>query len=97
VLNGLIHVSSPAAAGSGTFARGKEASGGAGVPARVEGYFQPGTLMSSMLIAADMRATSYVSGHWTEFPGNEPTVLMQTPFVDNKAPDHTVLHDGPCQ
>ena len=72
-------------------------SGEAGMPGRVEAYFQPGTMASSMVIAADLKATSYVSGHWTEFPGNEPTVLMQTPFVGNQMPDHTVLHDGPCE
>jgi hypothetical protein len=86
VLNGLIHVYGPAVA----------ASGNSSGPGKVDGYFQPGTLSSSVLIAADLKATSYVAGHWTEFPGDEPTILVQTPFVDNKIPDHKVLHSGPC-
>ncbi|KAK9772421.1 hypothetical protein SCAR479_10959 [Seiridium cardinale] len=91
VLNGLIHVSAPAAATP------SHSSYESATPISPEGAcFQPGTLSSSVLIAADLKNNSYVAGHWTEFPGNEPTVLVQTPFVDNKAPDHTVLHDGPC-
>lgn len=57
----------------------------------------PGTLKSSVLIAADTRATSYITGHYTEFPSNEPTVLIQVPFVDNLVPEHVVLHDGACE
>ncbi|KAK9414469.1 hypothetical protein SUNI508_11179 [Seiridium unicorne] len=91
VLNGLIHVSALAAATS------SNSNYESAAPISPDGvYFQPGTLSSSILIATDLKNVSYVAGHWTEFPGNKPTVLVQTPFFDNKALDHTVLHDGPC-
>ncbi|OIW34284.1 hypothetical protein CONLIGDRAFT_650842 [Coniochaeta ligniaria NRRL 30616] len=60
-------------------------------------YIMPGTIRSSVLIAADMKTTSYITGHYTEFPSNEPTVLIQIPFVDNLVPHHVVLHEGPCK
>lgn len=64
---------------------------------QLEGYFLPGTLSSSLLIAADLKSTSYIAGHWTEFPSNVPTVLVQTPFVNNEVPQHTVLYEGQCK
>jgi hypothetical protein len=60
------------------------------------GYFMPGTLSSSVLIAADTKELSLIAGHYTEFPSDEPTVLVQAPFTDGKLPEHTVLHDGHC-
>ncbi|KAM7189937.1 hypothetical protein V8F20_009964 [Naviculisporaceae sp. PSN 640] len=60
-------------------------------------YIMPGTLKSSVVIAADLRSMSTIAGHYTEFPSNtEPTILVQIPFEGDKAPEHTVLHDGPC-
>jgi hypothetical protein len=57
----------------------------------------PGTMRSSLLIAADLRSASTIAGHFTEFPSDEPTVLIQVPFEGNKIPDHTILHSGPCR
>jgi len=59
-------------------------------------YIMPGTLKSSVLIAADMKAASTLVGHFTEFPSDEPTVLVQIPFEGDKAPEHVVLYDGAC-
>jgi hypothetical protein len=57
----------------------------------------PGTVQSSVLIAADLKSASIIAGHFTEFPSNEPTILVQVPFANNRAPQHTVLHGGPCR
>lgn len=59
-------------------------------------YIMPGTTKSSVLIAADPKSVSTIAGHLTEFPSDEPTILVQIPFVGDKAPEHIVLHDGPC-
>ncbi|KAK8091496.1 hypothetical protein PG997_001857 [Apiospora hydei] len=59
-------------------------------------YMMPGTLASSVIIAADMQNTSTLRGHFTEFPSNEQTVLVQAPFEGNVIPEHVVLHDGAC-
>ncbi|KAK7990295.1 hypothetical protein PG990_014575 [Apiospora arundinis] len=59
-------------------------------------YMMPGTLASSVIIAADLQSTSTLRGHFTEFPSNEQTVLVQAPFVGNLIPEHVVLHDGAC-
>ncbi|KAK3332954.1 hypothetical protein B0T19DRAFT_439755 [Cercophora scortea] len=59
-------------------------------------YIMPGTTKSSVLIAADLKSISTVAGHYTEFPSDEPTILVQIPFVDDKAPEHTVLYEGAC-
>ena len=59
-------------------------------------YGMPGTVQSSILIAADLKSDSTAAGHFTEFPSNEPTILVQIPFVGNEAPKHTILYDGPC-
>lgn len=88
VLNGLIRVSA--------LTRRESGSRDNADTSMVTAYFQPGTLSSSLLIAADLNETSFVSGHWTEFPSNEPTVLVQIPFFDNQVPQHEVLHEGPC-
>ncbi|KAK0629361.1 hypothetical protein B0T17DRAFT_525310 [Bombardia bombarda] len=54
------------------------------------------TELSSVLIAADLKAVSTIQGHLTEFPSDEPTVLVQIPFEGDKIPEHVVLYDGPC-
>lgn len=59
-------------------------------------YIIPGTMTSSVLIAADTNKTSYKAGHYTEFPSDSGTVLAQLPFANDEVPEHTVLHDGPC-
>ncbi|KAH8669033.1 hypothetical protein BX600DRAFT_511077 [Xylariales sp. PMI_506] len=94
VLNGLIHVIAPAPPANGSSSTALAAGGLESVG--TAGYFQPGTLTSSVLIAADLKETSHISGHWTEFPSQEATVLVQVPFTNNEIPDHTVLHDGAC-
>ncbi|KAK0670230.1 hypothetical protein QBC41DRAFT_318391 [Cercophora samala] len=59
-------------------------------------YIVPGTLRSSVLIAADLKSMSTLAGHFTEFPSDEPTLLVQIPFEGDVVPEHTVLHDGGC-
>ncbi|KAK3315718.1 hypothetical protein B0H66DRAFT_442767, partial [Apodospora peruviana] len=59
-------------------------------------YIMPGTTKSSVLIAADLKSVSTIAGHYTEFPSDEPTILVQIPFSGDKAPDHVILYDGPC-
>ncbi|KAK4097734.1 hypothetical protein N658DRAFT_394332, partial [Parathielavia hyrcaniae] len=100
VLNGLIRITSPAPVGNcpGASACGQGDAGRKG-PERPETqvlYAMPGTLGSSVLIAADLKSVSTLAGHFTEFPSDEPTILMQIPFENDKAPAHTVLHEGPC-
>lgn len=56
----------------------------------------PGTTKSSVLIAADLKSASTIAGHYTEFPSDEPTVLVQIPFEGDKAPEHVILHEGAC-
>lgn len=56
----------------------------------------PGTISSSLLLAADVKETSYLAGHYTEFPSDEKTVLLQLPYARNEIQDHVVLHDGQC-
>ncbi|KAK0744552.1 hypothetical protein B0T21DRAFT_280093 [Apiosordaria backusii] len=60
-------------------------------------YIMPGTLKSSVLIAADLKSVSSLAGHFTEFPSDEPTVLVQIPFEGDVVLEHTVLHEGGCQ
>jgi hypothetical protein len=69
----------------------------AGRPDTKVAYIMPGTLRSSVLIAADTKAVSTIAGHFTEFPSDEPTILVQIPFEGDKLPEHTVVYDGPCQ
>ncbi|KUI53744.1 hypothetical protein VP1G_01227 [Cytospora mali] len=85
ILNGLIRISAP-----------YMAPGANSTVATSTAYILPGTLSSSMLIAADLASTSTISGHYTEFPSDEHTVLVQLPFLDNEIPAHTVLHHGSC-
>jgi hypothetical protein len=58
-----------------------------------ETYIQPGSL--SILLVIDQRNVS-ISGHITEFPGSETTLIAQFPVAGNQVPAHTVLHSGPC-
>ncbi|KAJ0135651.1 hypothetical protein CTA2_2294, partial [Colletotrichum tanaceti] len=95
LVSGLIRITSPAArnASQATPSPGAPA---APPPGQTVAYIQPGTLSSSVVIAADPRNVSVHAGHFTEFPGDEPTVLVQVPFAGNAAPEHTVVGDGPC-
>jgi hypothetical protein len=60
-------------------------------------YMMPGAMRSSPLIVVDLRSASAIAGHFTEFPSDEPTVLIQVPFEGNKIPDHKILHSGSCR
>ena len=71
-------------------------AGNASRPEANVAYAMPGTTRSSVVIAADLRALSTAAGHFTEFPSDEPTVLVQVPFVDDRVPEHIVLYEGPC-
>lgn len=100
VLNGLIRVTSPAPNTNGSSSTpSPAASPMVAIPpeATHTAYLMPGTLASSLVIAADVKALSTVRGHFTEFPSDEPTVLVQIPFQNDKVPEHEVLHDGQCQ
>ncbi|KAK1759999.1 hypothetical protein QBC47DRAFT_118050 [Echria macrotheca] len=103
ILNGLIRITSPAPApdpqNSSASIPLPDQTGASGDTARPQtnvAYIMPGTLRSSVVIAADLKSLSTVVGHYTEFPSDEPTILVQIPFQDNKAPEHTILHDGAC-
>ncbi|KAF2190434.1 hypothetical protein K469DRAFT_656752 [Zopfia rhizophila CBS 207.26] len=48
------------------------------------------------VIAADTKERSG-PGHVTEFPSDEPTWLAQFPVEGNVAPEHELLHVGPCE
>ncbi|KEQ76878.1 hypothetical protein M436DRAFT_69815 [Aureobasidium namibiae CBS 147.97] len=56
-------------------------------------YIQPGPL--SVLLVIDQRNVS-ITGHITDFPGSETTLIAQFPVSGNLVPAHTVLHSGPC-
>lgn len=100
ILNGLIRITAPAPAPdepNGSSCAWNGLVGGKGGPPETKvAYIMPGTARSSVLIAADLKSASTIAGHFTEFPSDESTILVQLPFVDNKAPAHTVLYDGPC-
>ena len=65
-----------------------------GLPAHLnEVYISGGRL--GMLIAADTKEVAE-QGHVTRFPGTERTVIAEFPVADNKVPEHSVLHVGPC-
>ncbi|KAK4119081.1 hypothetical protein N657DRAFT_650638 [Parathielavia appendiculata] len=98
VLNGLIRITAPAPVADGPDASMclQDHPGRKERPDTRVFYAMPGTLRSSVLIAADLKSASTLAGHFTEFPSDEPTVLIQIPFVDDKAPAQTVLHEGPC-
>ncbi|KAF2748018.1 hypothetical protein M011DRAFT_28590 [Sporormia fimetaria CBS 119925] len=111
VLNGLVRITAPFADSgscqhpnnsSGTCIQGhsgvqrQNTTVDCSCPESTTAYFMPGTLRSSLLLAADTRALSYIRGHETAFPSSEDTVLVQTPFLDGVVPEHRVLHEGPC-
>lgn len=48
-----------------------------------------------IVIAADTKSVSS-SGHITNFPGSENTVIAQFPLSGNALPAHMVLHSGGC-
>ncbi|KAG9658346.1 hypothetical protein KCU64_g4575, partial [Aureobasidium melanogenum] len=56
-------------------------------------YIQPGPL--SILLVIDQRNVS-ISGHITNFPDSQTTLIAQFPVAGNQIPVHTVLHSGPC-
>jgi len=100
ILNGLVRITAPAPAGdsdapSASMCR-QDGLAGQRRPDSHVAYGMPGTIQSSVLIAADLRSASTIAGHFTEFPSDEPTILVQVPFVGDRAPKHTVLYDGPC-
>ncbi|KAK1724399.1 uncharacterized protein BDZ83DRAFT_752644 [Colletotrichum acutatum] len=105
ILNGLIRITSPAPPRNASQATPSPLSPGgssgddasAAPPAQRTAYIQPGTVSSSLVIAADLKNASVHAGHFTEFPGDEPTVLVQVPFAGNAAPEHVVLGEGPCE
>ncbi|CAD0094144.1 unnamed protein product [Aureobasidium vineae] len=56
-------------------------------------YIQPGPL--SIILVIDQRNV-FISGHITDFPGSETTLIARFPVAGNQVPVHTVLHSGPC-
>ncbi|KAK2051273.1 hypothetical protein LY76DRAFT_676166 [Colletotrichum caudatum] len=94
IVNGLIRITSPAPGNSSPDA---SPSSSPTPPGQTVAYIQPGTASSSVIIAADLKNVSVRAGHFTEFPGDEPTVLVQVPFGGNVAPEHTVVGEGPCE
>jgi hypothetical protein len=65
-----------------------------GLPAHLNDVWIQGG-RQGMLIAADLKEIA-ARGHITEFPGTERTLIAQFPVAGNKAPEHHVLHVGPC-
>lgn len=105
ILNGLIRITSPAPSAwdaSMASVKMRDGSGdddnddGSGRPETKVAYVMPGSLTSSVVIAADLKSVSTIAGHFTEFPSDEPTILVQVPFVDDKVPEHKVLYEGAC-
>ncbi|KAL8294813.1 hypothetical protein RB597_008268 [Gaeumannomyces tritici] len=99
ILNGMIRITSPAPAPVGSTPAPSVGGGSAatGPPEQAVAYVVPGTLASSVVIAADLKSISTLRGHFTEFPSDEPTVLVQVPFEGDVPPPHSVLHDGACR
>ncbi|KAH6626679.1 hypothetical protein B0J18DRAFT_425377 [Chaetomium sp. MPI-SDFR-AT-0129] len=106
ILNGLIRITAPAPV-STTLDRpvsiADELTQGHAVAERTKAqpkthvaYVMPGTIQSSVLIVADLEAVSNIRGHFTEFPSEEPTVLVQIPFEGDRVPVHRVLYESPC-
>lgn len=96
IVNGLIRITSPAPKNASQAMPLPGSEDAAQPPETTVAYIQPGTVSSSLVIAADMKNVSVHAGHFTEFPGDEPTVLVQIPWAGNAAPEHTVLGEGPC-
>lgn len=51
---------------------------------------------NGLILATDIASVS-IYGHITKYPSDQVTVLLQIPLANNKVPDHTVLHEGPCR
>lgn len=68
---------------------------GSGLPDELNEVFIQGGRYG-WLIAADTVDVAGASGHVTEFPGDERTVIAQFPVEGNTPPAHSILHDGPC-
>ncbi|KAK4236789.1 hypothetical protein C8A03DRAFT_16575 [Achaetomium macrosporum] len=97
IVNGLVRITAPApAAGEQSASVCGLAEAAIGRPETTVVYGMPGTVQSSILIAADLKSASTIAGHFTDFPSDEPTILVQMQFVDDRVPEHIVLHDGPC-
>lgn len=65
-----------------------------GLPAHLNDVWLSGG-RHGMLIAADLKEIAE-KGHITEFPSQDRTLIAQFPVAGNKAPEHQVLHVGPC-
>ncbi|KAF2100232.1 hypothetical protein NA57DRAFT_73842 [Rhizodiscina lignyota] len=61
---------------------------------RHEAWVQGGKY--GIIIAADTKNLS-MTGHVTDFPGNDETVIAELPFAGGMVPDHEVLYAGPCK
>ena len=48
-----------------------------------------------LIVAVDTADVSRY-GHITTYPSDSNTVSLQIPFAEGIAPEHTVIHDGPC-
>ncbi|KAJ9136570.1 hypothetical protein NKR23_g9717 [Pleurostoma richardsiae] len=96
ILNGLIRITAPSPPPSVNSSGYTAIPGSSSPPPQSVAYIMPGTATSSLLIAADMSSTSYLMGHYTEFPSDEETILVQVPFAGNEAPEHSVIYEGPC-
>lgn len=97
ILNGLIRITAPASKNASMPLPGSSVDDVPPPPEQRVAYIQPGSVTSSLVIAADVKAASTLAGHFTEFPGDEPTVLVQVPWAGDAAPEHTVVGEGPCE
>lgn len=98
ILSGLIRITAPSLVFNlnGSYATSSASYPNSTPPKSQVAYIMPGTTKSSVLLAADMRSTSYIKGHYTEFDSDEPTILVQVRFEGNHVPEHRILHEGPC-
>ncbi|RDW85297.1 hypothetical protein BP6252_02887 [Coleophoma cylindrospora] len=97
ILHGLIRITAPAPLTSLNTTQIATMNGSSTAQDEtITTYLSPGTLKSSLLIAADTKAVSTLRGHFTEFPSGDETILVQIPFSGNIAPAHTVLGLGDC-
>jgi hypothetical protein len=62
-------------------------------PSASETWIQGGR--NGLIIATDTSSRS-LHGHFTEFPSDTATVLVQIPMADGVIPEHDILHVGPC-
>ncbi|KAI9834670.1 MAG: hypothetical protein M1826_000072 [Phylliscum demangeonii] len=58
-----------------------------------EVWIRPGK--TGLLIAADTANVSD-TGHYTVYPGNQPTIALQVQTAGGAVPEHVVLHEGAC-